>query len=1054
MDAPTLQPKKLARTLIYDSADKKAIKAIDKDGWTPLHEAARAGSEDIIWTLIKGGADVKVVDKDGRTPLHEAARAGSEVTTRRLINHRADVNAVDNGGRTSLHEAARAGSEDIIWTLIKGGADVGVVDKDGRTPLHEAAGAESDAIIQRFIACGADINAVDKDGRTPLHEAAQAGSDTTWILIKDGADVKAIDKDGRTPLHEAAQAGSDTIVPRLIARGADVNAVDKDGQTPLHEAAQARSRKTIQRLMLKGADIKTVDKDGRTPLHEAARAGSEVSVQILIASGADVKAVDKDGRTPLHDAARVRSDGVVCLFIHTGVDVTGMDNEGRTAFEQYGATVHDLPLKQPPTASTTSVLWHCKLNWRGLRTYEECNGALGEVLSIWRTQPQGHCYLVRPISEYLEEFHCSFGLGMLGWIMSLCERSLRNPSMTLSSHDVWIPKSEKDRESPQNSSGFPASTTGSGLASRQTEVNFLAVVKITALLKAQHLTVTISAKDEASMFAVKTALLRVLAVLQPRKEHAQGLFYVNLDKDFLKEGMPEVVKFKPVPRESYCWMGLFSYAVILDLPPSTNASDDPAKEGLEIDLDLLTELAAVDREIQIDGCVMKYGVETALVPLMPVEGRRWHFLSTPGRQITPHRVKVELYAHGLDEKFKLADHYETGKVYVGWCCNPVLALCTDIPKRCSADTPDSIAMASGVGEVEELERASERSSSKDASFQPRIGFLGSSLSFSGGTKREKKFKQISVVAKRTAAGNYENVITLAQTTPCVLWDQESEKAWLFSAASVLAFATLRYVEWKRYLFKKETSHGQFTEVAVNRGGATANIGDWAVGVLRQNELLVVSTADNVTVNENITFKEIVRMIWEGMSVGEDVCSNDVNGRPLTAKYCLYGYDLSEAICGTRIELRELKCNPTMRSWKPLISLRRTPLIFTKSVGDVIICKSKLEGSRPTGSLCCLFVDLKFFYGERWPSATTEILRTLCSRGLPLGDKHEWVPKRPAQSSDGGCDHQALQSVTVSQKETTGKLQKRKRDIVTRSVNPASFLEALSKEPTLLTFGIS
>ena len=47
----------------------------DSDGWTPLHEAASNGGEDMVSLLIEAGADVNVKDSDGRTPLDAACGA-------------------------------------------------------------------------------------------------------------------------------------------------------------------------------------------------------------------------------------------------------------------------------------------------------------------------------------------------------------------------------------------------------------------------------------------------------------------------------------------------------------------------------------------------------------------------------------------------------------------------------------------------------------------------------------------------------------------------------------------------------------------------------------------------------------------------------------------------------------------------------------------------------------------------------------------------------------------------------------------------------------------
>ncbi len=61
--------------------DAAGVKAVDKDGRTPLHDVARSGSDymgQAIRQLIEKGAYVKAVDKDGRTPLHNVAQSSSE----------------------------------------------------------------------------------------------------------------------------------------------------------------------------------------------------------------------------------------------------------------------------------------------------------------------------------------------------------------------------------------------------------------------------------------------------------------------------------------------------------------------------------------------------------------------------------------------------------------------------------------------------------------------------------------------------------------------------------------------------------------------------------------------------------------------------------------------------------------------------------------------------------------------------------------------------------------------------------------------------------------
>jgi len=184
-------------------------------------------------------------------------------------------------------------------------------------------------------------------------------------------------------------------------------------------------------------------------------------------------------------------------------------------------------------------------------------------------------------------------------------------------------------------------------------------------------------------------------------------------------------------------------------------------------------------------------------------------------------------------------------------------------------------MSSGVPKVREREEQSKRSLSKDLGFVPRIGFLRSSIGIE------------------------------ARKIPCILWDELSQRAWLLPAISALAFGALQFIEWKRYSFKRVCENKQSVGVEISYAPQAISTSE-AERVLRQNGPFLVDIADGVIVDEAITFNSIVRRIWEGMSSGEDVCSSELTGRRLEAKDVLFGYDLSEAICSRKIELRKLQ----------------------------------------------------------------------------------------------------------------------------------------------------
>ena len=93
-----------------------------------------------VWGSVESNAwtDLRVVDEKGRTPLLEACRAGSVEIVENLIKVGADAAVKDMEGRTPLLEACQAGNVEISGVLIKAGADVRATGYDGSTPLSNS----------------------------------------------------------------------------------------------------------------------------------------------------------------------------------------------------------------------------------------------------------------------------------------------------------------------------------------------------------------------------------------------------------------------------------------------------------------------------------------------------------------------------------------------------------------------------------------------------------------------------------------------------------------------------------------------------------------------------------------------------------------------------------------------------------------------------------------------------------------------------------------------------------------------------------------------------
>jgi len=119
------------------SMDNRLTRALDKDGWTPLHQAAHYGHRAVVETLLANNADVNARSGNAmkNQPLHAAAAGRKVETARLLLEAGADPNATQASGFVPLHSAAQNGDRALVELLLSHGADVSARSDDGRTAL-------------------------------------------------------------------------------------------------------------------------------------------------------------------------------------------------------------------------------------------------------------------------------------------------------------------------------------------------------------------------------------------------------------------------------------------------------------------------------------------------------------------------------------------------------------------------------------------------------------------------------------------------------------------------------------------------------------------------------------------------------------------------------------------------------------------------------------------------------------------------------------------------------------------------------------------------------
>ena len=218
--------------------DRGADPNLAENGWTALHQLARARSEP-----AKKRTNVGWIEG----PTMTGKISGLDLA-RKLVEKGADVNSratrefndfyrlaayVSRIDATPLLMAARVSDAPLMRLLLELGADPRLPSADGMTPLMSAAGNG----IRSPMEDGIDVDAP---------EALQVMLD---VLDAGVDEVNVVDLRGWTPLHGAAYRGSLPLIRMLVDRGARLDArtfdasrkytdlgLDEEGWLPVHVA--------------------------------------------------------------------------------------------------------------------------------------------------------------------------------------------------------------------------------------------------------------------------------------------------------------------------------------------------------------------------------------------------------------------------------------------------------------------------------------------------------------------------------------------------------------------------------------------------------------------------------------------------------------------------------------------------------------------------------------------------------------------------------------------------------------------------------------------------
>ncbi|KAG7461223.1 hypothetical protein MATL_G00207810 [Megalops atlanticus] len=301
----------------------KSLAQLNKQGWSPLHEAAFCGQEKCLELILKVHPElINGRTHRQQTPLLLASAAERLACVRRLLQKGADPNIPNKNGETPLYKACEQENAKIVALLLNFGTQVNKPCLQGWTPLHEAVCRNNVEICEMLLKAGAKIGTTNKYGITPLFIAAQSGrAKTLLFLIRNGADVDSQANDGATALYEASKNGHEEIVELLLSQNADANKAAKSGLLPLHIAAQ-RGHEGIVSMLIPKTSRARIRRSGISPLHLAAERNKDEVLELLIEAGFDVNATLSPDRSSMYEDRR--STALYFAVINNNIDAATM----------------------------------------------------------------------------------------------------------------------------------------------------------------------------------------------------------------------------------------------------------------------------------------------------------------------------------------------------------------------------------------------------------------------------------------------------------------------------------------------------------------------------------------------------------------------------------------------------------------------------------------------------------------------------------------------------------------------------------------------------------
>ncbi|XP_067396118.1 ankyrin repeat domain-containing protein 27 [Emydura macquarii macquarii] len=182
-------------------ANGLGVNVTNHDGFTPLHMAALHGHAELVYLLLKHGANISAKNANRAVPLHLACQKSHFQVVKCLVACNAKQNKRDIHGNTPLIYACLNGQHEIAAFLLEHGASVNLSNNKGNTALHEAVIGKHEVLVELLLQNGALNHIRNKRQCTPL-DCAELNSNIMKLLQTAPSDAPTSSEGGETDYEQ------------------------------------------------------------------------------------------------------------------------------------------------------------------------------------------------------------------------------------------------------------------------------------------------------------------------------------------------------------------------------------------------------------------------------------------------------------------------------------------------------------------------------------------------------------------------------------------------------------------------------------------------------------------------------------------------------------------------------------------------------------------------------------------------------------------------------------------------------------------------------------